>query len=118
MRKCLKIKQFCQGVYFICMLSCCLSAFAQSSSYILRKPANFVPDDDMIIVPIVIERNFIEEFNDKHAEDFKEARRRLENWLAQEQYAIDYGLENTGVVQLPTPEQKRTFLERNYLRLG
>ncbi len=81
-----------------------------------RKPANFVPDDDVIIVPMIIEKNFIDEFNEKHAREFQSARKKLRFWLTQEQYAKDYGLENTGIVRLPTIEEKQKFLQRNYLR--
>ena len=63
---------------------------------IKRAPANYVPDDDMIVVPIVVERNFYEEFNAKHREEFRESRKKLEHWIVQEQYAKDYGLEDAG----------------------
>jgi hypothetical protein len=36
--------------------------------------------------------------------------------MAQEQYARDYGLEDTGFINLPTQEEKQDFLNRNYLR--
>ncbi len=81
-----------------------------------RSPANFVPDDDEIVVPIIVEKNFMEEFHEKHEADFREARTKLTFWMQQEQYAQDYGLENTGVIDLPTDEEKQTFLNRNYLR--
>jgi hypothetical protein len=89
---------------------------AKSGSKVNRKPANFVPDDDLIVVPMVIERNFIEDFHHKHEARFKQARKKLNYWLSQEQYAQDYGLENTGIVNLPTNEDKEKFLHRNYLR--
>ena len=63
-----------------------------------RSPANFVPDDDEIVVPIIVEKNFMEEFHEKHEADFREARTKLTFWMQQEQYAQDYGLENTGVI--------------------
>lgn len=116
MAKCQKFKHFRAAVYIIFTASWCLATFAQVSFSGNRKPANFVPDDDMIIVPMVVEKNFIEEFNDKHQVEFKNARRRLDFWMSQEQYAQDYGLEDTGVVRLPTPEEKQRFFERNYLR--
>lgn len=81
-----------------------------------RAPANFVPDDDMIVVPMIIERNFYEDFNEKHKDRFKQSRQKLEGWILQEQYAIDHGLEDTGIVPLPTAADKERFLNRNYLR--
>jgi hypothetical protein len=70
----------------------------------------------MIIVPLVIERNFYDDFNEKHKEKFKQSRERLEGWIVQEQYAIDHGLEDAGFIQLPTAADKERFIRRNYLR--
>ena len=96
-------------------LFCGFQTYAGPSD-ISRAPANFVPDDDLIVVPMVIEKNFIEEFNDKHEKEFRSARQKLQYWITQEEYAKNYGLENTGIVTLPTEEEKQKFLERNYLR--
>lgn len=90
----------------------CSNALAQIS----RAPANFVPDDDQIIVPIVIEKNFMDEFHEEHKNEFKNAKQKIRHWVSQEEYAEAYGFENTGVVRLPTPEEKQKFFERNYLR--
>ncbi len=105
-------KQFFLVVYF-------LGTWGQAEVVardIGRAPANFVPDDDAIVVPMVIEKNFIEEFHQKHETDFKSARKKLHRWIQLEQYAADYGLEDTGIVDLPTNEEKEKFLHRNYLR--
>jgi len=75
-----------------------------------------VPDDDLIIVPMVIERNFMEDFNEKHKNDFSSARKKLQHWQVQEQYARDYGLEDSGFIQTPSEEEKQNFLQRHYLR--
>ena len=109
------------SVYFLvsCPLMMCLgSEFSadESEKKKGRSPANFVPDDDVIIVPLVIEKSFIDEFHDKHKNEFNSARKTLRHWISQEQYAKDYGLENTGIVRLPTIEEKERFLQRNYLR--
>lgn len=99
-------------VYFLGSSICLAEKLCKAS----RAPANFVPDDDVIIVPAVIEKNFIDEFHEKHKHEFYSARKTLSYWLSQEQYAKDYGLEDTGIVILPTPEQKEQFFRRNYLR--
>ena len=101
--------------YILVALSLSCSAFAQHNS-IKRAPANFVPDDDLIIVPMVIERNFMEDFNEKHKNDFSSARKKLQHWQVQEQYARDYGLEDSGFIQTPSEEEKQNFLQRHYLR--
>lgn len=115
MSKCQKSKHFTRIVYLLITACFSVSTFAQVS-ILGRKPANFVPDDDMIIVPMVVERNFIEEFNEKHKDKFRKARKKLDYWMTQQQYAKDYGLQGTGAVNLPTAEQKQKFFKRNYLR--
>lgn len=93
-----------------------LAAPALVCAQVSRAPANFVPDDDQIVVPIVIEKNMMEEFHEKHQNDFKDAKQKIRHWIAQEEYAEVYGFKNSGVVDLPTPEEKQKFFERNYLR--
>ena len=88
----------------------------KSNAQISRGPANFVPDDDKILVPMVIERNFVDEFHEKHKNDFKDAKQKIRHWAAQEEYAEAYGFKGSGVVDLPTAEEKQKFFERNYLR--
>lgn len=109
---CKNYRQVLLAVYFLFNISASLA----ESGDVGRKPANFVPDDDAIIVPMVIEKNFIDDFHEKHERKFKSARKKLRYWLTQEQYAKDYGLENTGIVNLPTAEEKERFLQKNYLR--
>lgn len=87
-----------------------------ASAQVSRAPANFVPDDDQILVPMVIERNFMDDFHAKHKNNFQDAKKKIRHWLAQEEYAEAYGFDNNGVVKLPTPEEKQKFFERNYLR--
>jgi hypothetical protein len=81
-----------------------------------RKPANFVPDDDMIVVPLNIERSVYEDFNEKHKHKFAASKKRMDFWLSQEQYAIDYGLEDASFIYRPSQEEKINFFKRNYLR--
>jgi hypothetical protein len=108
---CTFFKHICSIVAFLAI--CQTYANAEG---IKRAPANFVPDDDMIIVPLVIERNFYDDFNEKHKAKFKQSREKLEGWIIQEQYAIDHGLEDAGFIQLPSASDKERFLRRNYLR--
>jgi hypothetical protein len=111
-------KAFCKNYRQLLVIAYFLvsTASVTANDKLGRSPANFVPDDDAIIVPMVIEKNFIDDFHAKHENKFKSARKKLRFWLQQEQYAKDYGLENTGMVNLPTAEEKQKFLQRNYLR--
>ena len=105
-------KKYMQVLSIVYILGISSHAIAQ----VQRAPANFVPDDDAIIVPLIIEKNIMDSFHEKHEDEFKSARAKLEFWISQEQYAQDYGLEDTGIVKLPTIEEKERFLQRNYLR--
>lgn len=112
MRVCRSYMHILMGVYLLAT-TC---AYAKSADIVGRKPANFVPDDDMIVVPIVIEKNIMDRFNEKHQEEFYGARKQLEFWINQEQYAQDYGLEDAEFLRLPTIEEKERFFQRNYMR--
>lgn len=106
-RNCLRSLHLLLGVFLLD-----ISASAQ----VYRAPANFVPDDDMILVPIIVERSIIEDFHKKHEARFVQARRKLKHWQTQEEYARDYGLEDSNFITLPTPEEKEKYFKRNYLR--
>lgn len=107
--KCRKFRHLCLIIYLLMISS---HGVADSVG---RKPANFVPDDDLIIVPMVLEKNVYDRFNERHARDFSTARKTLDRWISQEAYAEAYGLENRAVF-LPTPDQKQRFFERRYMR--
>ncbi len=81
-----------------------------------RKPANFVPDDDMILVPIEAEISSYDSYHQKFEDKFVVARKKLNHWQAQEEYAKNYGLEDAGFIDLPTPSEKQKYFEKNYLR--
>ncbi len=91
------------------------SCLAEHISDCGRAPASFVPDDDMIIVPMTLENNFYDRFHERHKDEFQSAKKTLRRWIRQEDYAEAYGLENRAVF-LPTPEQKQRFFEKRYMR--
>lgn len=113
--KCLKFRHYMKVLQLVLLTSLCKAIPCQAQG-ISRAPANYVPDDDMIIVPIVIERNSIHEFNERHEEKFQNAKKQLRQWINDQEYAEAYGLEGTGAVRLPTQQEKQRFFERNYLR--
>ncbi len=114
MRKCLKFRHYMKVLQLVLVTGLCKSLSADAQVY--RAPANYVPDDDMIVVPMVIERNKLDEFNERHEDKFKSAKKQLKQWIYDQEYVEAYGLEGTGAVRLPTPEEKQRFFERNYLR--
>ena len=70
MGKCLKFRHYMKVLQLVLVTGFCkmLPCHAQM---IYRAPANYVPDDDMIVVPMVIERNKMDEFNERHKSKFK-----------------------------------------------
>ena len=114
LRNCLKIRHSLQILQSSCLLALVTSFGANAQ--VSRAPANFVPDDDKILVPMVVEKTMMDEFHEKHAHKFKNARQKIKTWMAQEEYAEAYGFDNSGVVPLPSAEEKQKFFEKNYLR--
>ena len=115
MGKCLKFRHYMKFLQLILVMGTCKILPCQAQG-ISREPANYVPDDDMIVVPIVIEKNKMDEFNERHNSNFSNARKQLRQWMSDQEYVEVYGLEGTGAVRLPTPQEKQRFFERNYLR--
>lgn len=109
---CKKSMQVCMSVYILVTSV----ALADTTCNVGRAPANFVPDDDLIVVPIVIEKSFIDRFNEKHENEFRGSKERLKYWISQEEYAEAYGLEGRGIVNTPSESDKERFLDRNILR--
>jgi hypothetical protein len=101
---------------YLLITACFQHCLAQDHVLIGRKPANFIPDDDMIVVPLTIEKNFIDEVNEENKATFDAHRKTVQMWIQNEEYAEMYGLENRGVFQTSTPAQRQRFFERNYLR--
>jgi hypothetical protein len=116
MEKCLIFRHYLKILQLILVCGFALKSLGLQAGEICRAPANYVPDDDMIIVPIVIEKNAMEEFHERHERKFYNAKMRLRQWINDENYVQAYGLEDTGAVRLPNEQQKQRFFERNYMR--
>lgn len=82
-----------------------------------RKPSNYMPDDDLIVIPLYIEeKSFIKKVQEEHVEDFKESKRIVQTWILNEEFARDHGLDGRGIIPESTVEQRQNFLNRNFLR--
>lgn len=110
------IGQFLQGVYILVTLLTLDLAQAQNMSRIDRAPANFVPDDDLIEVPVVIEKNFMDKVHDENRSHMENARKEVQNWQIQTELATAYGLDKSGIYNIPDQNQAMNFVQRNYLR--
>ena len=87
LRNCLKIRHSLQILQSSCLLALVTSFGANAQ--VSRAPANFVPDDDKILVPMVVEKTMMDEFHEKHAHKFKNARQKEYELLA----ALDKAIE-------------------------
>lgn len=81
-----------------------------------REVANFLPDEELIIVPYREEKGYIEKIHDKNENQIASMRTRVQDWIRTEEFANNHGLSNLPVYQTSSAQQRRTFFERNYLR--
>jgi hypothetical protein len=112
MRACPNFLHLCLSAY-IFFIACMNQVQAQTPS---RAPASYILDDDMIVVPINIEKTFLDEIHEEYKGAFDAHRKTVENWMRNEELAEAYGLENRGIFQTSTLQQRQNFLQRNYLR--
>ena len=112
MRACPNFLHLCLSAY-IFFIACMNQVQAQTPS---RAPASYILDDDMIVVPINVEKTFVDEIHEEYKGAFDAHRKTVENWMRNEELAEAYGLENRGIFQTSTLQQRQNFLQRNYLR--
>lgn len=119
-RGCLPCVQFPKNAQFLFTIVLILSSLnlhaKDSFSGVYRKPANFVPDDDLIEVPIVIEKTYMDKFHEENESEFSQVKKQVENWQINDEKAHLYGLEDKPVFYISTQEQRKELFMRNYLR--
>lgn len=82
-----------------------------------RTPANFIPDDDIIVVPIQYESRFIDRVMDpSKSQKLAETKTQLDFWYEQEQYVEKWGLEGTGMITVADGDQKLRYFQRQFFR--
>ena len=111
LRQCKTFKQYLA----LCLMLICCGVNAQDSKS-FRKPANFVPNDDVIIVPLEYETHFLVRHIDPNHPRLARIKNQLELWVQQEQYVREWGIEDTGLYVPPTQEQRFDFFRKNFLR--
>jgi len=99
-----------------------MSSFAQTTKphLITRKPASYVPDDDVIVKPVHNEMSFYQQYvNSDKSQDVINSRNQLQVWQANQEFADNYGMDSslTGSPYfVPTPEEKWEYFKDRYLR--
>lgn len=89
---------------------------SESRAQIMRSPANFVPDDDVIVVPLEYESHFINRHMDMKNQRLRTIKSTLDNWARKREYVEEWGLQGTGIYNPPTQEQMFNFFHRNFFR--
>ena len=84
-----------------------------------RKPANYVPNDDVIAVPVDAEISFYEKHivNDKTWSEKSQVQKQIAIWQENELMAQRYRLDTqSGQYYVPSSEEKWVWMQRSYFR--
>jgi hypothetical protein len=81
-----------------------------------RAPANYIPDDDVIVVPLVYETHFMARLMDEKNERLYEIQFQLEQWRRQDEFLETWGLERTGMFPQQMPDERMRFFQRHFMR--
>jgi hypothetical protein len=106
----------------VCLIFLTAEAFSQVSSrnYISRRPASYVPDDDVIVKPVDNELSFYQQYvASDNSNDVALSRNQIKIWNDNQQFAEQYGLDSTlagSSFFVPTPEQKFEYFKDRYMR--
>lgn len=114
----LKIRHFCACVLMFGSVSI---AQEQQTQIAGRKPASYIPNDDVIVVPVDAEMGFYDKhfINDPQFSKNSNVQRQIKIWQENELMAQQYGLDTQAVGSLyfvPTNEEKFKLIERSYFR--
>lgn len=85
-----------------------------------RAPANYVPDDDIILRPVQNELSFYQQYvaSDK-SDEVVESRNQIKVWNDNQVFADQYGLDSNlagSAFFVPTPEEKWEYFKNRYMR--
>lgn len=87
---------------------------------VARRPASYVPDDDVIIKPVDNELSFYQQYvASDNSEAVVTTRNQIKIWNDNQQFADQYGLDTRlagSPYFVPTPEEKFEFFKDRYMR--
>lgn len=115
------LQSFRQGVAVLVIL---VSGLAEGQvtlqNYVNRRPASYIPDDDLIVKPVENELSFYQQYvASDNSNDVIQSRNQLKVWNDNQQFADQYGLDSTltgSSFFVPTPEQKFEYFKEKYMR--
>jgi hypothetical protein len=105
---------------FLLVLSFIFSGLTYAQTYVHRKPASYIPDDDVIVKPVDNELSFYQQYvaSDKSA-DVALSRNQIKIWNDNQLFADQYGMDSslTGSAYfVPTPKEKFEYFKSKYMR--
>ena len=102
------------------LTSVCFGQTAPLTKKVLRNPASYIPDDDVIIKPEINEVSLYQQYVAKdESVDVIKARNQIKVWSDNETFAQQYGLRTTlagSPYYVPTQEEKWQYFNDKYLR--
>jgi hypothetical protein len=111
----MKLFQQCKILKHLCALLVMLMSTVCTAKT-NRAPANFVPNDDVIIVPLEYETHFLVRNIDPNHPKLKKIKNQLDYWVTQEKYVTEWAIEDTGLYRPASQEEKLNFFKKNFLR--
>lgn len=114
----LKLRHFVAGLCFATSASIATELESAKPS---RGPASYVPNDDVIVVPVDAELGFYEKhvLNDPDMHKNSNVQRQIKLWQENETMAQHYGLDTQSegsLYYVPTSQEKFRLIERSYFR--
>ena len=106
----------------VTMILLTTGTFAQviPRDYVSRRPASYVPDDDVIVRPVENELSFYQQYvASDNSQDVVVSRNQIKEWSDNQQFAEQYGLDSTltgSSFFVPTPDQKFEYFKDRYMR--
>jgi len=102
------------------LTSICLGQTAPDSNLVMRRPASFIPDDDVIIKPEINEISFYQQYvATDESTDVVKLRNQIKVWNDNETFAQQYGLRTTlagSPYFIPNEDEKWEYFKSKYLR--
>jgi hypothetical protein len=88
-------------------------------NYVSRRPASYIPDDDVIVKPVDNELSFYQRYvAQDNSEDVVQSRNQLKVWNDNQLFADQYGLDSRlagSSFFVPTPEEKFEYFKERYM---
>lgn len=114
-QRCQKSRQLRLSLGLVCSFSVCAQARNLS-----RAPANFTPDDDVIVAPVSAEMSFYDKYvvNDKSWKEKSVVKRQISIWQENINMAQHYGLDinSPGAYYVPQSKDKWAYVQSSYFR--